>query len=247
MLFWTTLVTWGSGVVISLNSAQIYRSLNNNEYDTATNTMYSAILGVGNGVSRLAMGVLEVMLLRRPPEQRPAISCLLPIASCCLFLSVLVLLVLPLRSKAIMIGFFLGGFGNGSAWALTALVMRSLYAKDIGKHYNFMFLAALLGIIAINRFAYGEQYTQAARKGNSYPHCGGKACVQNGFIVLLCVNASAIVTSILVHIRFTRYVRKTRASLEAGGHELNAPDTEHRMDENSPTAEKRGSRDSVQM
>ncbi|RNE97613.1 uncharacterized protein Tco025E_09405 [Trypanosoma conorhini] len=226
MLFWTTMVTWSCGFVLTFNSAQIYRALNDNVYDAATNTMYSAIVGVGNGASRLALGVLEVMILRRAPERRPTITCLFPIASCSLFLSVLLLLVLPLCSKAIILGFFFGGFGNGAAWASTALVVRSIYAKDIGKHYNFMSFGTLVGIIAFNRFAYGEQYTRAARQGHSYPQCGGKACVQSGFIILLCACATAIVTSTLVHIRYTRFVKKARTALEAGKNEPNASNTE---------------------
>ncbi|RNF13532.1 uncharacterized protein Tco025E_06318 [Trypanosoma conorhini] len=227
MLFWTMLVTWGCGIVLSFNSAQIYRALNDNEYDAATNTMYSSILGVGNGVSRLALGVLEVVILRRPPERRPTATCLFPIASCSLFLGVLFLLALPLRSKAVIIGFFLSGFGNGSAWASAALVVRSVYAKDIGKHYNFMFLAALTGVIVLNRFAYGEQYTRAARRGHSYPHCGGKACVQNGLIVLLCACATAIATSVLVHVRYTRFVKRTRAAVEVCKRASGAPEDEN--------------------
>ncbi|EKG04623.1 hypothetical protein TCSYLVIO_004317 [Trypanosoma cruzi] len=212
MMWWNTFVTWSCALVISFNSAQIYRALNDNEYDTATNSMYSAIIGIGNALGRLAVGIIEFLILRRSPERRPAITCLYPVASLSLFLSVFFLLVLPLRSKAVILGFLLGGIGNGAGWASTALVMRSVYSKDIGKHYNFMYVGAFFGIIVLNRFAYGEQLTRATKKGPHYPNCGGKACIQNGFIVFLCVLATAIVASTLVHVRYTRFIKNTRAA-----------------------------------
>lgn len=212
LMWWNTMATWGCGLVISFNSAQIYRALNDNEYDAATNSMYSAIIGVGSAFGRLSIGFLETLILRRAPEKRPVITCLYPIASSALVLGVLLLIVLPLQSKAVIIGFFLDAYGNGASWASTALMMRSLYAKDIGKHYNFMFSGALVAVIALNRFAYGEQFTQQARKNGTYPYCGGKACVQNALIILLCVNATAIVASTAVHIRYRSFVRRTRAA-----------------------------------
>ncbi|KAH9598718.1 Nodulin-like [Trypanosoma melophagium] len=217
LIWWNTLATWGCGLVITFNSAQIYRALNDNEYDVATNSMYSAIMGVGSAFGRLSIGFLETLILRRAPGKRPVITCIYPIASIALVLSVLLLLVLPLRSKAVIIGFFLGAFGNGSSWASTALMMRSLYAKDIGKHYNFIFSGALVAVIALNRFAYGEQFTRQARKNGTYPYCGGKACVQNALIILLCVNVTAIVASTFVHIRYRSFVKKTRADYSAEG------------------------------
>ncbi|KEG05817.1 hypothetical protein DQ04_18181000 [Trypanosoma grayi] len=211
LMWWNTLATWGCGLIVSFNSAQIYRALNDNEYDAATNAMYSAIIGVGSAFGRILVGGLETYILRRDPEKRPVITCLYPIASCTLVLGMVFLLALPLRSKAILIGFFLGSFGNGASWASTALTLRSLYAKDIGKHYNFMASGALIAVIALNRFAYGELLSQQARKNGTYPYCGGKACVQTAFIILLCVNVTAVAASLLVHIRYRRFVKKGRA------------------------------------
>ncbi|ORC90216.1 uncharacterized protein TM35_000092660 [Trypanosoma theileri] len=224
LMWWNTLATWGCGLVISFNSAQIYRALNDNVYEAPTNSMYSAIMGVGSAFGRLSIGFLETLILRRDPGNRPVITCLYPIASIVLVLGVVFLLALPLKSKAVIIGFFLGAFGNGASWASTALMMRSLYAKDIGKHYNFMLLGALIAVIALNRFAYGEEFTRLARKNGTYPYCGGKACVQNALIILLCVNATAIVASTIVHIRYRSFVRRTRAAHCAAGPVQYSPD-----------------------
>lgn len=86
-----------------------------------------------------------------------------------------------------------------------------------------MFVGVFIAVIALNRFAYGEMYDIQAKKQRDshmhskdiYPFCSGKVCVRNSFIVLLCVNASAIIGSTLCHIRYRRFVMKYRKLMAA--------------------------------
>lgn len=220
LCLWNTFCTWGCGMVIAFNSAQIYRALADDAYDTKTNTMYAAIIGVGSALGRLTMGIFETVLVRYPSENRPVITTVYPVSATCMVIGLIFLVSLPLKSKAIVIGFFFDSLGNGFSWACTALTIRTLYAKDIGKHYNFMYVGAFLAVIALNRFGYGELYNAEAKRqrdkgGKIYPRCAGKACVQTSLLILLAVNATAIIGSTICHIRFRRYVLRHRAARKA--------------------------------
>ncbi|KAK7200076.1 Nodulin-like protein [Novymonas esmeraldas] len=225
LCWWNTLATWGCGVVMSFNSAQIYRALANDKYEAKTNTMYSAIISVASALGRMSMGIFELLLSRQPSETRPVITIFYPLPSICMVLGLIFLLALPLESKAIVIGFFFDAFGNGFSWACTALTVRSIFAKDIGKHYNFMYVGAFIAVIALNRFAYGEIYDRQAKKNRDadlaagrksiYPRCAGKACVDHTMIILLCVNATAIVGSTWCHLRYRGFVLRKRAEKAA--------------------------------
>ncbi|KAL7700928.1 hypothetical protein N2W54_005594 [Lotmaria passim] len=225
LCWWNTLATWGCGIVMSFNSAQVYRALANDKYDKATNTMYSAIISVASALGRMSMGIFEFLLSRYPSDSRPVITTVYPVSSICMVIGVIFLLALPLKSKAIVIGFFFESFGNGFSWACTALTIRTMFAKDIGKHYNFMFVGAFIAVIALNRFGYGELYDREAKRQraaalaqgtkNIYPRCAGKKCVEYSLIILLCVNATAIVGSTLCHLRYRRFVLKHRAQKAA--------------------------------
>ncbi|KAK7199601.1 Nodulin-like protein [Novymonas esmeraldas] len=225
LCWWNTLATWGCGIVMSFNSAQIYRALADDVYETKTNTMYSAIISVASALGRMSMGIFELFLSRQPSETRPVITAVYPVSSICMVLGLIFLLALPLKSKAIVIGFFLDSFGNGFSWASTALTMRTLFAKDIGKHYNFMYVGAFIAVIALNRFGYGEMYNRQAKRNREadlaagrksiYPRCAGKKCVEYSLVMLLCVNATAILGSVLCHLRYRRFVLKQRAEKAA--------------------------------
>ncbi|KAK7200075.1 Nodulin-like [Novymonas esmeraldas] len=225
LCWWNTLATWGCGMVMAFNSAQIYQSLANNKYERSTNTMYSAIISVASALGRLTMGILEYVLSRQPSETRPVITIVYPVSSICMVVGLIFLLALPLESKGIVVGFFFDSFGNGFSWACTALTVRTLFAKDIGKHYNFMYVGVCIAVIALNRFAYGENYDRQAKKNRDadlaagrksiYPRCAGKACVDHSFIILLCVNATAIVGSTWCHLRYRSFVLKHRAERAA--------------------------------
>ncbi|CAM40017.1 conserved hypothetical protein [Leishmania braziliensis MHOM/BR/75/M2904] len=217
---WNALATWGCGMVVAFNSAQIYRALANDVYESKVNTMYSAIISVASALGRLTMGVLEFILSHQPSEMRPVITIAYPVSSICMVIGLIFLLALPLESKAIVIGFFFSSFGNGFSWACTALTVHSVFAKDIGKHYNFMYVGAFIAVIALNRFGYGENYDRQAKLNRDadlaagrtpiYPRCAGKKCVANSMVILLCVNATAIVGSTWFHLRYRRFVLKRR-------------------------------------
>ncbi|GET90440.1 hypothetical protein, conserved [Leishmania tarentolae] len=225
LCWWNTMATWGCGIVMAFNSAQIYQSLSNNNYERKTNTMYSAIISVASALGRLSMGFIEFMVNRQPSETRPVITIVYPVSSICMVIGLIFLLALPLESKAIVIGFFFDSFGNGFSWACTALTVRTLFAKDIGKHYNFMYVGAFIAVIALNRFGYGESYDRQAKANRDadiaagrtpiYPVCAGKRCVAIGMILLLCVNSTAIVGSTWLHLRYRRFVLRERAEKAA--------------------------------
>lgn len=225
LCWWNTLATWGCGVVISFNSAQIYRALNDGQYDIKLNTLYSVFISIGSALGRMSLGIFETWLAGRPMEGRQVITCVYPVSASCMVFGLIFLMALPVKSKAVIIGFFFDSFGNGFSWASTAVTIRSVFAKDIGKHYNFMYLGAFVAVIALNRFAYGELFDNEAKRQSReaiaagrpdiYPLCAGKKCVLVPFGILLAVNATAIVGSLLCHFRYRKFVLAHRAERKA--------------------------------
>ncbi|KAG5490397.1 hypothetical protein JKF63_00517 [Porcisia hertigi] len=232
LCWWNTMATWGCGMVMAFNSAQIYQSLANNKYEKKTNTMYSVIISVASALGRLSMGIFEHVLSHYSSEKRHVITVVFPVSSICMVIGLIFLLALPLESKGIVVGFFFDSFGNGFSWASTALTVRGLFAKDIGKHYNFMYVGAFFAVIALNRFGFGENYDRQAKRQRDadlaagrtpiYPRCAGKECVTTSFVILVCVNATAIAGSVWLHLRYRRFVLRHRAEKAGMGWGLGA-------------------------
>ncbi|EKG00519.1 hypothetical protein TCSYLVIO_008530, partial [Trypanosoma cruzi] len=72
---------WGTGLVMQMNAAQIYRSKNNGKFDTRTLTLYVTIMSVGSAVGRMAMGYLDMKLsaLQRAGKTRTLTTIAIPI------------------------------------------------------------------------------------------------------------------------------------------------------------------------
>ncbi|EKF32519.1 hypothetical protein MOQ_003628 [Trypanosoma cruzi marinkellei] len=148
--FWSHLLTFdlwamwlacfgmfGTGLVMQMNAAQIYRSKNNGNFDTRTLTLYVAIMSVGSAVGRVAVGYLDMKLseLQRAGKTRTLTTIALPIGPLLLVVAQFFFAVLP--GSVLLLPFLLGAMGNGVAWGVGVIALRMMYSEDIGKHYNF--------------------------------------------------------------------------------------------------------------
>ncbi|KAH9599058.1 Nodulin-like [Trypanosoma melophagium] len=180
--FWANLLTvdlwamwiacfgmWGTGTVMQMNAAQIYMSKNSGEKDTPTLTLYITIMAVGSAVGRMSMGFADLKLAQwqRTGKSEMLMTFALPLGSLCLFVAYLFFALLP--QQALILPFFLGAFGNGAGWGVGVLAARMMYAKDIGKHYNFLFSSGIVSTIALNRFMFGEMYDAQGRRRGEFP------------------------------------------------------------------------------
>ncbi|ESS64228.1 hypothetical protein TCDM_07728 [Trypanosoma cruzi Dm28c] len=213
---------WGTGTVMQMNAAQIYRSKNNGKFDTRTLTLYVAIMSVGSAAGRMAMGYLDMKLsaLQRAGKTRTLTTIALPIGPLLLVAAYLFFAVLP--GSVLLLPFLLGAMGNGVGWGVGVIALRMMYSEDIGKHYNFCFTSGAVATIALNRFMFGEMYDAEARRRGEFPSCNHPRCVRNQMFILLVVNVVATLAAALVHWRFSRFTRarlderETPGSLQGG-------------------------------
>jgi MFS family permease len=204
-LVWTTFCNIGTGVVIVSNSAQIYRAINDNVFVVSTNALIIALMGVASALARVIVGSIDMWMERRRRISRdilsvPLLTAFYPVSSLIAVIGAALLLVLP--ASALLLPFVLLSMSYGFIWATTALCTRLMFAKDVGKHYNFGFLSAVASTVCLNRFLFGELYDREARLQGTYPFCTGVSCIRTTMLVIIGLNASAVFTALYVHVSF---------------------------------------------
>ncbi|KEG07794.1 pyruvate transporter 0 [Trypanosoma grayi] len=204
-LWFTCFGAWGTGAVMQMNAAQIYRSKNYGEVDTPTLTLYVAIMAVGSAIGRISVGVLDMILMNRHREGKTRVltTIALPLGPLLLFVAFLFFAVLP--QQALILPFLLGSMGNGIGWGGGVLAARMMYARDAGKHYDFLFSSGFVASIALNRFMFGEMYDSQAHQQGTFPACNDPMCVRNQMFILMAINVLATFAAVLVHLRFARF------------------------------------------
>ncbi|RNF02887.1 pyruvate transporter 0 [Trypanosoma conorhini] len=202
---------WGTGTVMQMNAAQIYRSKNYGGFDTRTLTLYVAIMSVGSAIGRIFIGVFDIRLgvLRNAGKTNLLTTVVLPLGPLLMVVAFLFFAVLP--GSVLLLPFLLASIGNGIGWAVAVIGVRMMYSRDIGKHYNFMYTSGAAATIALNRFMFGEMYDAEARKRGNSTSCNEPGCVRNQMFILMAVNVLSTCTAVVVHWRFSRF---TQAKLE---------------------------------
>ncbi|EPY34327.1 hypothetical protein STCU_01643 [Strigomonas culicis] len=209
-LMWLTCYgLWGTGTVLNMNAAQIYRSINGS-YDARRQTLYVALIGVGSATGRIISGLIDMRLTLARQRGQTQLQTTLFLPSGCAFLCTAYMFFTFVPSKVLVLPFLLGSIGSGLGWGLATLSIRIIYADDIGKHYNFMWSAGVVSTITLNRFMFGTMFDQMGRKFGTTPYCDVRICVRNQLLILMCVNVFCFCTGLLVHFRFSRYVQRVK-------------------------------------
>ncbi|RNF05863.1 uncharacterized protein Tco025E_07719 [Trypanosoma conorhini] len=206
---------WGTGTVMQMNAAQFYRSKNNGGFDTRTLTLYVAIMSVGSAVGRIFIGLVDIKLLalRAAGKSEMLSTVALPVGPVLMVLAYLFFAVLP--GSVLLLPFALASIGNGIGWAVAVIGVRMMYARDIGKHYNFIYTSGAAATIALNRFMFGEMYDAEGRKRGEFPSCNAPSCVQKQMFILMAVNLLSTFSALLVHWRFSRFTNARLAAAKA--------------------------------
>lgn len=214
-LFWLSFFgMWGTGIVMIFNSAQIYRSINYGEYNSAHQALYVAMIGVGSAVGRILSGVFDMWVSKRRARGLRNIYTTLFFPLSSLFLAFGFLLMALVPAKAIVVPFVLAAVGNGMGWGLGVLCVRIVYAEDIGKHYNFMWSAGLVATVALNRFMFGDMFDTQANKAGTSPYCNAPVCVRNQLWILLACNIVSTGAALLLHFRFASFANAKLQQME---------------------------------
>ena len=204
LLWWCSFCLLGSGVTVIVNAAQIYRSINGNEFNTDTNSLNVAFIGLGSAGGRIAVGLLEQKVLKK---RHLPITMVFPISH--VFAALGLLLMLPLPATALFVPFFLFNWGLGWGWATTVLAVRRMWRYDVAKHYGFTFTAGMLAVVVLNRFTFGQLFGMEAEAQHLSPHCSGVVCVRTALLIMTGLNVSAIGAALLLHLRWRRYLQQS--------------------------------------
>ena len=208
-IFWTMFCGVGSEFVIIFNASPIFQALTKTEQlDTTVSALLTVLNGAGSAFGRLLMSVFEAYTQKRKAEDRIPITLAFFVPTSMIMISIVLFLVLPGRS--LLLAFAIAALGNGFAASVTILVIRTLYAKDPAKHYNFGYNALWVAAILLNRLLYGEWIASRADK-QGVKKCMGKGCVLMPMVVMLGLNATAMLSDVYVHFSYVRFSRKVLA------------------------------------
>ncbi|KAH8605094.1 putative Nodulin like [Trypanosoma vivax] len=204
-LLWTLFCIGGAEIVILSNVRFVLSALGEESLDDTFVALLVVLIGVGSGLGRISLSVIEMMIQKRPTDERTPITVVLFIPTAVITLSLVLLLILP--SKLLPLPCFIIAFGSGCDAAAAVLVLRTIYAKDVAKHYNCTAIAGVAASILINRVVYGETYSHEAEK-NGNPVCLNRDCVLLPLFVCLFLCSSSLLSALYVHIKYSQYCCK---------------------------------------
>nr|CCD12637.1 unnamed protein product [Trypanosoma congolense IL3000] len=205
-LFWSLFCTLGAEFVILINTRFIFAALSGKEIDDSLNTMLTVLNGVGSASGRLLMSYFEIWSQGRKAQDRIPITISLFLPT--ILVAVMLVLFLTISNEYVLpVPYVVGALANGIIASVTVLVVNTIYAKDLGLHYNFCFLATACSTILYNRVLYGEWYTYQANK-RGVEVCLDRECVQMPLIVLLALDLTALATNWYVHWEYVKLVRR---------------------------------------
>ncbi|KEG07399.1 hypothetical protein DQ04_09911000 [Trypanosoma grayi] len=204
-LLWTMFCLFGAQIIVIGNARFLFGALAGNALDEAFVALLVVIMGVGSGVGRILLSILEMVTQNRSAEDRIPITFALFVPTGLTVATIALLLLLP--RNALPLPCFTMALANGCSAAAIVIVVRTIYAADVAKHYNCCMITGIAASVLMNRLLYGEWYThQAAKRGSAV--CFGKECVLMPLLVCFGMNLSAVFSSALIHWDYEKYCRK---------------------------------------
>ncbi|KPA81236.1 hypothetical protein ABB37_03655 [Leptomonas pyrrhocoris] len=199
------------GTIVTYNGSTIYVARTGRSRSAELGSLYTAFIGVGSAVGRIAMGLFEAYVQHQDPERRKVlVTIALPVAPIVATIAGVLILVLP--GDALLFPYILVYFEEGVFNGVRALIFPCIFAAHHGILYNMSFCTNVIGVICFNRFLFGLTVdSQREKMGHTVAQgCTTRACVQTPIIVVTCTAALAAVLASIVHIRYSRFVDKCR-------------------------------------
>ncbi|CAD2221091.1 hypothetical protein, conserved [Angomonas deanei] len=202
-------------VLVSFNSSSISIAKTGEKRSQQLSTLYTAFLGVGNACGRIIVGAFEAYVQQQPrtKKNRLIFTLALPCSACLLVIGGILLLTVP--GKVILLPFIVIYLENGMTQALMALMFSSLFEKFHNTLFGCGFLCTVVVVICFNRLLFG-MYNDNQHKKLKLPssqECNQFSCVMVPLIVCTCLAAVGIFVGLLIHIRYTRFVKATRRAM----------------------------------
>ncbi|EAN96928.1 hypothetical protein C3747_68g166 [Trypanosoma cruzi] len=204
-LLWLLFATSGAQIIIMGNMRFLFGALAGKPLGESFVALLVVITGVGSGLGRILLSVLEMMTQGRSAEERTPITFTLFVPSVLSVATLLLLLILP--TNALPLPCFTIALVNGSAAAAIVIVLRTIFATDVAKHYNVCSFAGIAASLLMNRLVYGEWYTREADKQGG-TLCYGRQCVLMPIIFSLVTNISGVIAAMYIHWDYSSYCRR---------------------------------------
>jgi hypothetical protein len=199
------------GIMVSYNGSTISVAKTGKPRSTQTAALYTAFLGLGNSVGRMAFGLLEAYVQhQRGRGGKLLVTSALFVCPVIAAVGGVLLLVLP--GKVILLPYILVYIMNGFNAALQALIFTCLFERFHNTLYNMGFLVTVVCVVCFNRLLFGMYVDrQHDRLGlTASQECNTEGCIRVPFIVATCLAAAGLLFAGLVHVRYARYVARVR-------------------------------------
>lgn len=222
--FVTAFAVTGANAVLLSNFPQIIIAANEGLNDAKANSLAVALAGIGSALGRIFAGYAEIFFQRRnallrerqlrwaaghreedetEPDMRPiyhqwnsSVAMCIPISPAIIVVCCIAFTFLPVSVFPPVLCLF--GIGVGSYFGLAALTVKEVFTVEVGKHYNFIFVASMISSVLLNRVMFGEWY-DAETKEHTSPHdgvsCEGYACFLRALYVLAGLGCVAMMSS----------------------------------------------------
>ncbi|KAL7698450.1 hypothetical protein N2W54_000338 [Lotmaria passim] len=199
------------GIMVSYNGSTVSIAKTGKARSKTTAALYTAFLGLGNSVGRMAFGLFEAYVQhRRGRGGKLLVTSALFVCPVIATLGGVLLLVLP--GQVILLPYILVYIMNGFNAALQALIFTCLFEKFHNTLYNMGFVVTVVCVICFNRLLFGMyvdmKHDQLGLSASQ--ECSTPACIQVPFIVSTCLSAAGLIFAGLVHVRYSRYVARVR-------------------------------------
>ena len=200
------------GTLVMYNSSTISVALSGKQRSEQTSALYTAFLGVGSSVGRIAFGLFEAYVQHQDSENRKIlVTMALPFSPALAFLGGLFLLVLP--GDVVLFPFILVYLEEGVFAGINALIFPCLFESNHNFLYNISFLVQMCSIISFNLGLFGRTLNNA-QKRLGIPldqDCTVKSCVRTPLIVGTVLGFCGIFVALIIHFRYAAFVRRERA------------------------------------
>ncbi|KAG5505819.1 hypothetical protein JKF63_05155 [Porcisia hertigi] len=200
------------GTIVMYNSSTISVAVSGYERSPQLSALYTAFLGVGSSVGRIAFGLFEAYVQHQSPEDRKMlVTMALPFSPASAFIAGLLLLTLP--GEAVLFPFILVYVEEGVFAGINALIFPCLFESNHNFLYNLSFLVQMCSIISFNLGMFGRSIDRQQRKLNIplNKDCNVQSCVRMPIIVATVLAFCGIFVALAIHFRYAAFVKRTRA------------------------------------
>ncbi|KAG5505818.1 hypothetical protein JKF63_05154 [Porcisia hertigi] len=201
------------GIMVSYNGTTISIAKTGRERSHETAALYTAFLGLGNSVGRIAFGMFEAYsqyTKRNPGCRRVLVTASLFVTPALAAMGGLLLLVLP--GNMILLPYILVYIGDGFNATVQALIFTCLFEKFHNTLYNMVFMVMAICVVVFNRFLFGMYVDMQHRELNlsASQECNRVVCIQTPFVVATCVAVCGLLIAVPVHLRYARFVARVQ-------------------------------------